>query len=68
MMKIEKTKEHQNATRQLEAAMKDVKRMDWLADKRNNVGNVQLPREIVESNLPSLRDAIDEAMEAYPVQ
>lgn len=44
------------------AAMKDVERMDWLADPANTVGNVQLPTAAVTANLHSLRDAIDAAM------
>lgn len=42
--------------------LKDKARLDWLADVNNTIGSVLLPREIVESNLGSLRDAIDEAM------
>ena len=42
--------------------IKDKARLDWLADKNNNIGNVQLPSECVENNLTSLRDAIDAAM------
>ena len=42
--------------------LKDKDRLDWLADVNNAIGNVQLPRDIVERNLHSLRDAIDEAM------
>ena len=42
--------------------LKDKARLDWLADVNNTIGNVQLPRDIVERNLHSLRDAIDEAM------
>ena len=41
---------------------KDKARIDWLADVNNNIGNVLLPRDIVERNLGSLRDGIDEAM------
>lgn len=41
---------------------KDRRRMDWLADPENKIGNVQLPTEIVKSNPHSLRDAIDAAM------
>jgi len=40
----------------------DKKRIDWLADKDNEIGNVQLPTACVENNLSSLRDAIDAAM------
>lgn len=42
--------------------MEDRARIDWLADPRNHIGNVSLPVAIVEKNLSSLRDAIDEAM------
>jgi len=42
---------------------KDKRRLDWLSDKDNHVGNVQLPKECVMRNLGSLRGAIDEAME-----
>ena len=42
--------------------MRDKARLDWLADTKNNIAQVLLPREIVERNLGSLRDAIDEAM------
>ena len=42
--------------------LKDKARLDWLADVNNTIGNVQLPRDIVERNLYSMRDAIDEAM------
>lgn len=41
---------------------KDKARLDWLADVNNTIGNVALPRDIVERNLHSLRAAIDEAM------
>ena len=44
-------------------AEQDGKRIDWLADKNNAIGNVQLPTECVERNLYSLRAAIDDAME-----
>ena len=47
---------------QLDKAQKDSKRIDFLADKNQFVANVIMPREIVERNLSSLRDAIDEAM------
>ncbi len=43
--------------------MADGRRLDWLADKGNNIGNVTLPTMCVENNIRSLRDAIDEAME-----
>lgn len=41
---------------------KDRARIDWLADENQNIGNVALPRDIVERNLHSMRAAIDEAM------
>lgn len=43
---------------------RDAARLDWLADKNQSIGNVQLPTEIVMANLHSLRDAIDAAMGA----
>ncbi len=43
---------------------KDKARLDWLADVNQNIGDLILPRDIVERNLSSLRDAIDEAMVA----
>ena len=42
--------------------LKDKLRLDWLADVNNSIGNVLLPTDIVERNLGSLRDGIDEAM------
>lgn len=42
--------------------LKDKARLDWLADVNNSIGIVKLPRDIVERNLGSLRDEIDEAM------
>ena len=47
---------------ELQELLKDKARLDWLADVNNTIGNVQLPRDIVERNLHSMRDAIDEAM------
>ena len=41
---------------------KDKARIDWLADANNTIGNVALPRDVVERNLHSLRAAIDDAM------
>lgn len=40
----------------------DTKRLDWLADPANKIGNVALPTECVERHLDSMRDAIDAAM------
>ncbi len=47
---------------ELQELLKDKARLDWLADVDNNIGSVLLPRDIVERNLGSLRDGIDEAM------
>lgn len=47
---------------ELQELLKDKERLDWLADVNNNIGNVLLPTDIVERNLGSLRDGIDEAM------
>lgn len=47
---------------ELQELLKDRARLDWLADANNTIGNVTLPRDIVERNLHSLRAAIDEAM------
>lgn len=41
----------------------DTDRINWLADPKNTIGNVQLPRNVVIGNVASLRGAIDEAME-----
>ena len=42
---------------------KDTKRMDWLADRDNKIGNVMLPQECIEAGLlDGLRGMIDEAM------
>ena len=40
----------------------DTVRLDWLADRDNHIGNVQLPTECVEQHIDSMRDAIDAAM------
>ena len=48
--------------RENNALLKDKARIDWLADADNKLGSVLLPRDIVERNLHSMRDAIDEAM------
>lgn len=44
----------------------DTVRMDWLADKNNIIGNVQLPAVCVMNNLHDMRAAIDEAMRLDP--
>jgi len=43
-------------------AMADSLRLDWLAAPGNTIANVQLPKDCVENNSYSLRDAIDAAM------
>ena len=48
--------------KELNDLRKDKLRLDWLADVNNKIGNVSLPIAIVERNLSSLRDGIDEAM------
>lgn len=50
------------AMSELERLNRDKQRLDWLADPTNPIGNVQLPRGVVERNLGCLRSAIDEAM------
>lgn len=47
----------------LQQGLDDTKRLDWLADRDNRIGNVQLPAECVACNLHSMRDAIDMAMQ-----
>lgn len=47
---------------EIERLKKDEVRLDWLADVKNKIGNVQLPTVCVEINLHSLRAAIDAAM------
>jgi len=69
---IEKCDERIKATKQFVAKImaplqKDKIRLDWLADPSNQLGNVQLPRGAVETNLDSLRKAIDATMTGdYP--
>ena len=46
----------------VQAWKRDAERLDWLADPKNSIGNVQLPIDCVKNNLHSLRAAIDEAM------
>ena len=50
--------EHEND--QLKA---DAKRLDWLSDLDNLIGNVTLPTHCVTANLDNLRAAIDMAMQ-----
>lgn len=48
---------------QVQAWKRDAERLDWLADPKNSIGDVQLPTVCVKRNPHSLRDAIDAAME-----
>jgi hypothetical protein len=41
----------------------DTQRIDFLADKDQAICNVTMPGEVVERNISSLRDAIDECIE-----
>lgn len=50
----------------IDAIKADTTRIDWLADKDNAIGNVQLPAACVHANLHSLRGAIDMAMRQPP--
>jgi hypothetical protein len=42
----------------------DRDRLDWLADPKNTIGNVTLPRQHIMDHPDSMRAAIDAAMEA----
>lgn len=46
----------------MEKLAADKRRLDWLADKDNHIGNVQLPTDCVLKNVDDLRAAIDDAM------
>ena len=60
---VELLDERQELYAQLDRTEEDTKRINFLADKNQWIANVQLPREIVERNLSSLRNAIDRAMD-----
>ena len=63
-LKVERAwaiREAKRLTEENERLRADADRIDWLADVNNNVGSVVLPREIVEANVSSLRQAIDAA-------
>lgn len=64
---IEVQKELHAQVKKLQAEVDRLKadevRLDWLADKNQNIGNVMLPTVCVEQNLHSLRGAIDMAMQ-----
>ena len=55
-------REMEEAAAALIEAGADKARLDWLSDRDNAIGNVQLPTECVTRNLHSLRAAIDDAM------
>ena len=61
-MYLTKQAEIDDLKAQLLLVQADTKRIDFLADTSQNVANVMLPTKIVERNVSSLRDAIDEAM------
>jgi len=50
------------AKREIERLRADAARLDWLADKDNAIGNVELPAQCVTENMHSMRAAIDAAM------
>ncbi len=50
------------AVHELKKLHKDKIRLDWLADRENKIGNVQLPTLCVEANFTDMRAAIDAAM------
>lgn len=52
----------QQAADALEILARDARRIDWLADPTNHMGQVHLPFVCVEQNLHSMRAAIDAAM------
>ena len=62
---VEQAKVLRAAAAHLQRAEQDSKRIDWLADKDNHIGNVMLPTECVERNLHSLRAAIDDALHHF---
>lgn len=53
-----------HTSQEIDAALLDKARLDWLADPANTIGNVTLPKDIVMRNIESLRAAIDEAMQS----
>lgn len=50
------------AAQELKKLHKDKLRIDWLSDRDNLIGNVQLPTECVVENIHDMRAAIDSAM------
>lgn len=55
------------AESRIDALSKDAERLDWVADRKNMYAEITLPKECVERNIHSLRDAIDDAMMNYPI-
>lgn len=51
---------------EIQQALEDTKRLDFLADKDQTVANVLLPIDVVMNNMGDMRAAIDEVMEAKP--
>jgi hypothetical protein len=51
-----------DAVTEIENLTRDKQRLDWLADKENKIGNIQLPTVCVEANINDMRLAIDAAM------
>ena len=60
----ELTEQVQALGRKLHRHKLDTARLDWLADRENDIGNVQLPTECVLAYPESMRAAIDAAMRA----
>lgn len=58
----ELTEQVQKLGRELHRHKLDAARLDWLADRENAIGNVQLPTECVLAHPESMRAAIDAAM------
>lgn len=56
----------QAITAALREGCQDKARLDWLADRNNQIGNVQLPTMCVMNNMQDMRAAIDEAMQIDP--
>jgi hypothetical protein len=47
---------------EIELLRKDGARLDWLADPKNTIGNVTLPRQHIMDHPDSMRAALDAAM------
>jgi hypothetical protein len=55
-------KAHADELADNEQLRKDKARLDWLADPKNTIGNVTLPRHHIMDHPDSMRAAIDAAM------